>query len=360
MRLCAFVVSLLLSLPVMGYELRKDAQGVAVKWGQRAVFVLDEAFVAKLKDARAAGAVQAAMDTLCAASPAIELTLASGHSEGLGYDPRQGAQNQNDIIGLEDWPYAASNLAATVVTLNVRTHEIIDADIAFNLEQWSFGVLDEADGAQGDASLNDLQNTITHELGHALGLMHNEDDLRAVMYPSAPPGETSKRHLSDDDRSGLLAVYGALEPEHAPATGCSSSSGSAQLGLAVGTLLLLSRRRWRRLGLASLAALPLVASAGEPGGRTPAVRDAVVVGEVSATTSSWAQPGLIVTDVQVAVKACDAPPCEGTVTYRVPGGRVGDLEQVVAHSPVPRRGDAVRMSWKRGRLTVVPFQLSRP
>lgn len=57
----------------------------------------------------------------------------------------------------------------------------------------------------------DLQNTVTHELGHALGLDHSKDP-EATMYWTAAAGEVSKRDLADDDIEGLCTLYKTLSP----------------------------------------------------------------------------------------------------------------------------------------------------
>ncbi len=43
-------------------------------------------------------------------------------------------RNLNGVMVLSDWPYSDGALAATVVTVNAKTHEIVDADVAFNAE----------------------------------------------------------------------------------------------------------------------------------------------------------------------------------------------------------------------------------
>lgn len=48
----------------------------------------------------------------------------------------------------------------------------------------------------------DLQTVGMHELGHALGLGHNQD-YWAVMYPTVNPGQI--RHLQSDDIDGIKA-----------------------------------------------------------------------------------------------------------------------------------------------------------
>ena len=53
---------------------------------------------------------------------------------------------------------------------------------------------------------HDLQNTLTHELGHALGLDHSSIP-QATMAASSTQGETSKRALHQDDKEGHSYIY---------------------------------------------------------------------------------------------------------------------------------------------------------
>ncbi|KAF3444898.1 hypothetical protein FNV43_RR14591 [Rhamnella rubrinervis] len=51
----------------------------------------------------------------------------------------------------------------------------------------------------------DLMSVTLHEIGHILGLAHSEDG-SAVMYPYFPYGAIH-RHLEDDDKKGIEALY---------------------------------------------------------------------------------------------------------------------------------------------------------
>ena len=89
----------------------------------------------------------------------------------------------------------------------------------------------------------DVQNTVTHEAGHVLGLGHNCDsatptcpDPLATMYPRAKLGETSKRVLREDDIDGICTLY---PPDKG--CGCGSTGAEGLLGL-LGLLLLRVRR----------------------------------------------------------------------------------------------------------------------
>jgi predicted Zn-dependent protease len=57
-----------------------------------------------------------------------------------------------------------------------------------------------------DADALDLQSTLTHELGHALGFQHS-DVYEDTMYFSLRPGDLSKRSLTSRDRSRVRHAY---------------------------------------------------------------------------------------------------------------------------------------------------------
>jgi hypothetical protein len=109
--------------------------------------------------------------------------------------------NANVVMWRDDtWPYAsASAFAITSVTFDPATGVISDADIELNGEHHQF--------TTGDVGIRvDVQNTLTHEVGHFIGFDHSP--LRdATMFGMAPEGETQKRTLHADDIEGLAQVY---------------------------------------------------------------------------------------------------------------------------------------------------------
>ena len=81
---------------------------------------------------------------------------------------------------------------------------------------------------------NDLQNLLTHEIGHALGLEHPEADGQtvgeesAIMYVGAGCCDNIQRTLAADDIAGIQALYGVLP---VPVPGAFWLFGSALVGL---------------------------------------------------------------------------------------------------------------------------------
>jgi len=79
------------------------------------------------------------------------------------------------------------------------------------LEEWDM-ILNDAyitfGDAFDDASVFDLQNIITHELGHSAGLDHPPDSCgEETMYRFAQEGETKKRTLNIGDEQGIKRLY---------------------------------------------------------------------------------------------------------------------------------------------------------
>ena len=109
--------------------------------------------------------------------------------------------NVNVVYFSDDWPADASLLALTTVW-SESSGKAVGFDIRVNTRDHAWTLDPEA-----EPDKNDLQNTLAHEFGHALGFGHIDDDGEATMYPSAPLGETRKRDLSVADAAMAIAVY---------------------------------------------------------------------------------------------------------------------------------------------------------
>lgn len=95
----------------------------------------------------------------------------------------------------------AEAFAITYLWRDRVTGEIFDVDLALNLGTGAFGRCDQpcTDGTI------DLQNTLTHEAGHVLGLGHS-GTRDATMYRDATAGANFMRTLSADDEAGMCAL----------------------------------------------------------------------------------------------------------------------------------------------------------
>jgi MYXO-CTERM domain-containing protein len=164
-----------------------------------------------------------------------------------------------------------------------RDGAIVDADIELNGVHFAIAV---NGNTQGTAScISELQNTLTHELGHLLGLEHtcraagdpprvddkgasvplctnaNNDQQNATMFNFQDCGESKKASLEADDLAGACGVYpkgsdpGTCEKVDDGGGCCEASAGGNPAGpLALAglvALLWLRRRRsiasWRVL-----------------------------------------------------------------------------------------------------------------
>lgn len=92
-------------------------------------------------------------------------------------------------------------LAFTLLWHDKNNGEILDVDMELNTGAGRFANCDK--GCSG--AMVDLQNTITHEAGHLLGLGHTS--VRgATMTTTAIGAETEKRTLEADDKMGYCAL----------------------------------------------------------------------------------------------------------------------------------------------------------
>ena len=111
-----------------------------------------------------------------------------------------GGTNHNAIIfETKDWEHDEDMLAVTQSTYNPKTGEIIDTDIYINGVHFMWTTSDLV-------VHTDLQNMLTHEIGHFAGLDHSEH-LDATMFAQTTPRELEKRTLHSDDESGLQFLY---------------------------------------------------------------------------------------------------------------------------------------------------------
>ncbi len=155
---------------------------------------------------------------------------------------------------------AAGLTTATYVddSTSKRDGAIVDADIELNGVNFSIAV---GGVTLGTAScISELRNTLTHELGHLLGLEHsclapgdpprvddkgnqvpgcgsaNQLQQNATMFNFQECGETKKETLEPDDIAGVCGIYptaadpGTCEPVGPPGGCCEASTGRGPIG----------------------------------------------------------------------------------------------------------------------------------
>ena len=144
--------------------------------------------------------------------------------------------NENIVYWEDNWT-ADPNMLALTSTMSTADGTIIGFKIALNAQhpKWT---IDGRDGM-------DLQNAITHEVGHVLGLDHAHDNEAATMHPSAETGEHSKRDLHWDDKEGIRYLYPEVGNTFLEdlALSCSSSAAAPSMMLTLLPIAALARRR---------------------------------------------------------------------------------------------------------------------
>lgn len=112
-----------------------------------------------------------------------------------------GIQDYENVIDFGDLD--SGIIGVTSVWFTRRGKQIVEFDIRLN-----------TDFVWGDADLNsslmDLENIVTHEMGHAVGLgdIYTTVCDSVTMYGYSGEGDTAKRTLEQSDIKGLQKMYG--------------------------------------------------------------------------------------------------------------------------------------------------------
>jgi MYXO-CTERM domain-containing protein len=283
--LTALAVSALLATPARAYVRARSPDGLydviwpdpritmTVQVGGLVVAPIDELIAA------ATGAAATWSDPTLDSSVAFTVVRSDAAPTGAVFD------HVNTIsFRAESWDppmYAAGELALTTVW--TQGGRIVDTDTEINAvdPELTWAVLPDDPAVAATSDDVDLQNALTHELGHVLGLDHpcylfmppdppevtNEGEpvpscsdptlpasvLDATMYPSAKPGSISERTLSPDEVLALHDLYPAGQAPVVEAAATSASGGCAVAGAPVApsggvvalAMLALARRRKR-------------------------------------------------------------------------------------------------------------------
>jgi hypothetical protein len=183
-----------------------------------------------------------------------------------------------------DWQHDRSAIGLTTVVYvdnpgKIGDGTILDADIELNDVNYTFATDPANAQPRAGTMLIDLESTLTHELGHVQGLAHTcwdhvtpDDPLdntgqpipdcnstlpasitTTTMYPYyGMAGDTSKRHLADDDVAGVCDVYKkiahvlACYPEIDGGCDAVPQPQKGRWPVAAGAVALLAWLGWRR------------------------------------------------------------------------------------------------------------------
>lgn len=197
-------------------------------------------------------AIARSMTTWSSAAECTDIILLDGgEPSGLRSNLMGGAYDrENRIVFREsEWPSDLEPEALAITTLVYRrsSGEILDADIDLNAVHLAWSA-----DAVPPAGATDVENTITHELGHLLGFAHTGDP-SASMYGGSEPGDIAKRDLAPDDIDAVCFVYprGFITPmgdgPRPPlASGCAVGERGSVLAVALALLGLVAAALRRR------------------------------------------------------------------------------------------------------------------
>jgi hypothetical protein len=291
--LAALATSLAFAGRAEAYVRYKAANGKMFQWSQTCVpmVLYPKDLAAMITAAEIENAVVASAATWSAgANPCTYLAISVVTSTDTA--PRATNDGRNIVI-LRDtsWckqtpsgacdpnvPYDPAALALTSVSASTSSGIIKDADIELNAFHFNWTDLIAHPELEG-TNYHDLQNAVTHEMGHAIGLDHtcylqppipldntgnpipdcssaSPEVLETTMFPSANPGDVDKRTLAPDDQLGLCEIYPVAQdpkscvPPKPPDSGCATASATGSASGLVGALAFLvasmARRAWRR------------------------------------------------------------------------------------------------------------------
>lgn len=171
------------------------------------------------------------------------LPLKLGRTEELGAclhaEYNRFGPNANTIMFLDEWEgadFPPTAYGLTLVWHDPTTGRILDADMQINETLGPIAIC----GNECRADWVDLENVVTHEAGHFLGLGHSLV-AGSTMIANAGLGEITNRSLELDDHAGICSIYTtfptpscndtAFQPDHGFTAMCgepmTSSDGCA-------------------------------------------------------------------------------------------------------------------------------------
>jgi len=154
----------------------------------------------------------------------------------------------------ESWPYegGGNTLAITNHDYGVKSGLINYADIEINTSAGPFAITDAEQGI-------DLQAVLVHEVGHYIGLAHNNnpESIMVATHCQAADrcqnGKTQMRQLGPDDKLAVCTIYppegATIIPTTEPTSDCNAApakrgSDAALGGLVLAIAVIIARRRF--------------------------------------------------------------------------------------------------------------------
>lgn len=164
------------------------------------------------QDSTPIAAVQAALQSWAIAPPGLYLDGMDSRSEA--------AKDGVNLISFADTPKNRDTVGdANGITLwwlgsrplSQPYWPIVETDIIITPKrQWS---------TNGESDKLDVQSTVTHELGHVVGLGHTPIVGATMTGTGGAPGQTHRRILELDDIAGMRTLYGLPDPDRGALAG---------------------------------------------------------------------------------------------------------------------------------------------
>lgn len=203
------------------------------------------------------------------------LTLEEGprvSGRTVGYDPAHPSNEVlyrerrcSDVVGPADpclaqdtcgnahdcWDHASDAVALTTTTFTPGTGQILDADIELNAAAFVLTTVDGPPCSEGHLGPGciayDVQATVTHEVGHLLGLDHTRYP-GSIMNPTAFVGDLSKRVIDPGSAQFVCDAYpkGDASRDCVRLSAVVRPGGCATSGEAPGLAFALLGLLWRR------------------------------------------------------------------------------------------------------------------
>ena len=117
-----------------------------------------------------------------------------------------------DGINLVAWGSVSASgaIAVTYTWYNSVTKVVVEQDIIMNVKlPWAHTDASNPDATCGVLTAYEVQNILTHEVGHVFGLddLYDSADQDLTMYGYGAKGELKKETLGRGDLAGMAALY---------------------------------------------------------------------------------------------------------------------------------------------------------
>ncbi len=153
---------------------------------------------------------------------------------GAATDATTNANDGRNMIRWVGSNISAGVFAVTVTTFDTTSADIVDVDMELNDRDFSWDTLGP-NGTQGILGRAMIENVVTHEIGHFLGLDHSQVAGGSLYYASVP-GLINQTVLRADDRAPMIRDHTSsdvTDPTLGKVSGSVTSGGNPSFGVEV-------------------------------------------------------------------------------------------------------------------------------